>query len=68
MLRAHDLVYDLLLRLSNGNLNDYNVHEIETQYLENKFKYKLSSSGSIDNTGVFMMKHEDLNINELIDK
>ena len=68
VLRAHDLVYDLLLRLSNGNLNDYNVHEIETQYLENKFKYKLSSSGSIDNTGVFMMKHEDLNINELIDK
>ena len=67
-LRAYDLVYDLLLRVSNGSLDDYNVHEIEAQYLENKFKYKLSPSGSIDNIGVFMMKHENLNINVLIDK
>tara|TARA_Y100000991_G_scaffold50805_1_gene36825 strand:+ start:543 stop:2369 length:1827 start_codon:yes stop_codon:yes gene_type:complete len=66
-LRAHDLVYDLLLRISNGKLNNKNIYEIETKYFENKFKYKKSSSGSIDNIGVFMMIHEDLEINEIID-
>jgi hypothetical protein len=44
------------------------IHGIETQYLENKFKYRTSSSGSIDNVGVFLMRHENLKISELIDK
>ena len=67
-LRAYDLVYDLLLRISNGDLDDPNIHGIETQYLENKFKYRASSSGSIDNVAVFLMRHENLKISELIDK
>ena len=67
-LRAYDLVYDLLLRIGNGNLNDSNIHEIETQYFENKFKYKISLTGSLDNVAVFLMKHENLKISELIDK
>ena len=67
-MRAYDLVYDLLLRISNGDLDDPSIHEIETQYLENKFKYRTSSSGSIDNVGVFLMRHENLKISELIDK
>lgn len=67
-LRAYDLVYDILLRLANGAMEDRNIHGIETQYFENKFKYRISSSGSIDNIGVFLMKHEDLKILELIDK
>ena len=67
-LRAYDLVYDLLLRISNGDLDDPSIHGIETQYLENKFKYRTSSSGSIDNVGVFLMRHENLKISELIDK
>lgn len=37
-IRAYDLVYDLLLRLSNGNFDNPNVYETEAQYLENKFK------------------------------
>ena len=49
-------------------MEDRNIHGIETQYFENKFKYRISSSGSIDNIGVFLMKHEDLKILELIDK
>lgn len=67
-LRAYDLVYDLLLRLSNGSLNNNNILEIESQYFENKFKYKISPTGSIDNIGIFMMKYEDLKIKELINK
>ena len=67
-IRAYDITYDLLLRISNGNLNDDNIFEIETQYFENKFKYKRSSSGSIDNIATYLIKHEDLKIEEMIDK
>ena len=67
-IRAHDITYDLLLRVSNGNLNDDNIFEIETQYFENKFKYKRSLGGSIDNIATYLIKHEDLKIEEMIDK
>ena len=67
-IRAYDITYDLLLRISNGNLNDDNIFEIETQYFENKFKYKRSLSGSIDNIATYLIKHEDLKIEEMIDK
>ena len=67
-IRAHDITYDLLLRISNGNLNDDNIFEIETQYFENKFKYKRSLGGSIDNIATYLIKHEDLKIEEMIDK
>ena len=66
-IRAYDLVFDMLLRISNGNFDDYNIHEIETDYLENKFKYKRSISGSIDNIGVYIMKFENLEIKQLSD-
>ena len=66
-IRAHDMVYDLLLRLSNGDIDNNDIHEIETEYIENKFKYVRSSSGSIDNVGVFVMKFENLKIEELPD-
>jgi len=66
-LRAYDLVYDMLLRISNGNFDDYELHEIETEYFENKFKYKRSFSGSIDNVGVYLMKFENLKVEQLSD-
>ena len=61
------MVYDLLLRVSNGDIDNNDIHEIETEYIENKFKYVRSSSGSIDNVGVFVMKFENLKIEELAD-
>ena len=67
-IRAYDITYDLLLRISNGNLNDDNIFEIETQYFENKFKYKRSLGGSIDNIATYLIKHEDLKFEEIIDK
>ena len=66
-LRAYDLVYDMLLRISNGNFDDNDLHEIETEYFENKFKYKISSSGSIDNVGVYLMKFENLKVKQSSD-
>ncbi len=67
-IRAYDITYDLLLRISNGDLNDKNIFEIESQYFENKFRYKRSSSGSIDNIANYLIKHEDLKIEEMTDK
>jgi len=67
-IRAYDITYDLLLRISNGDLNDENIFGIESQYFENKFRYKRSSSGSIDNIATFLIKHEDLKIEEMNDK
>ena len=66
-LRAYDLVYDMLLRISNGDFDDSEIHEIETEYFENKFRYIRSKSGSIDNVGVYLMKFENLKIEELPD-
>jgi len=66
-LRAYDLVYDILLRISNGNFDDNYIHEIETEYFENKFKYKRSFSGSIDNIGVYLIKFENLKIENFSD-
>ena len=64
-IRAYDITYDLLLRISNGDLNDENIFGIESQYFENKFRYKRSSSGSIDNIANYLIKHEDLKIEEM---
>ena len=61
-----------VIELANGILyqvlNDDNIFEIETQYFENKFKYKRSLGGSIDNIATYLIKHEDLKIEEMIDK
>ena len=67
-IRAYDITYDLLLRISNGDLNDENIFGIESQYFENKFRYKRSSSGSIDNIATYLIKYEDLKIEEMNDK
>ena len=67
-IRAYDITYDLLLRISNGDLNDENIFGIESQYFENKFRYKRSSSGSIDNIANYLIKYEDLKIEEMTDK
>ena len=67
-IRAYDITYDLLLRISNGDLNDENIFGIESQYFDNKFRYERSSSGSIDNIANYLIKHEDLKIEEMTDK
>ena len=57
----------MLLRISNGNFDDNEIHEIEAEYFENKFKYLRSSSGSIDNVGAYLLKFENLKVEELSD-
>ena len=64
-IRAYDIVYDLLLRYSNGNIDDPKNHENQTEYLENKFKYYRTSSGSLDNISVYFLKHENLDVKQI---
>ena len=67
-IRAYDIIFDLLLRISNGDLDDNDIFEIEAEYIENKFKYTRSLGGSIDNIAIYLIKHENLKIDELIEK
>ena len=67
-IRAYDIIFDLLLRISNGDLDDNDIFEIEAEYIENKFKYTRSIGGSIDNIAIYLIKHENLKIDELIEK
>ena len=64
--RGFDLVYDLLLRISNGEINNKSILGVENLNFENKFKYIRSDSGSFDNIGMFLMKYEDMNIKEVV--
>ena len=64
-IRAYDIVYDLLLRYSNGDIDDPENHENQTEYIENKFKYYRTSTGSLDNISLYFLKHENLNVNQI---
>jgi len=64
-IRAYDVVYDLLLRYSNGNIDDPENHENQTEYFENKFKYYSTSTGSLDNISVYFLKHENLDVKQI---
>ena len=64
-IRAYDIIYDLLLRYSNGDIDDPENHENQTEYLENKFKYYRTSTGSIDNISVYFLKHENLDVKQI---
>ena len=64
-IRAYDIVYDLLLRYSNGNIDNSENHENQTEYLENKFKYYRTSTGSLDNISVYFLKHDNLDIKQI---
>ena len=64
-IRAYDIMYDLLLRYSNGDIDDPENHENQTEYLENKFKYYRTSTGSIDNISVYFLKHENLDVKQI---
>ena len=58
-------MYDLLLRYSNGNIVDPKNHQNQTEYLENKFKYYITSTGSLDNISVYFLKHENLDVKQI---
>ena len=59
-IRGFDLTYDVLLRLaSNKNIYDAVSPEKETVYLENKFRYERTASGTYCNQAAYILKYND---------
>ncbi len=63
--RGHDLVLDLLIRLSCGGLDYNNLNLIESEYIENKFKYIKDEDGIYRNTSSYIIKFDDLKFVEI---
>jgi hypothetical protein len=64
-IRGHDLVLDLLIRLSCGELDNNNLNLVESEYIENKFKYVKDKNGVYKNSSAYIMKFEDLKLVEI---
>ena len=64
--RGFDLTLDILLRLASAD-NLYNAvdNTMETQYVENKFRYSKKLFGGYYNEAVFIVKYDDLKIIEV---
>jgi len=63
--RGFDLTLDLLLRLaSEDDLYKASSSNVETEYVENKFRYSKKMFGGYYNEAVYIVKYEDLTIVE----
>lgn len=63
--RGFDLTLDVLLRLaSDDNLYKAAAGTIETEYVENKFRYSKQKSGGFCNEAVYIVKYDNLTIVE----
>ena len=65
--RGFDLTLDLLLRLTAYDSIFEQLTMIQTNYLENKFKYIQSPRGGYVNESAFILKYEDLFIVKIED-
>lgn len=63
VIRGYDLVLDLLFRLSSDEINFNGSNFIETEHIENKFKYfKNKDSLGYRNLSTFIIKYENLEL------
>ena len=63
--RGFDLTLDLLLRLaSEDDLYKASSSDIETEYVENKFRYSKKRFGGFYNEAVYVVKYDNLTIIE----
>ncbi|WP_179319421.1 amino acid ABC transporter substrate-binding protein [Winogradskyella helgolandensis] len=61
--RGFDITLDLLMRLASAeNLYEASTDSIETEYIENKFRYNKALSGGYINEAVYIVKYDDLRI------
>lgn len=66
--RGFDLTFDILLRLSSGDdLFNASKSDLETEYVENKFRYSKKLFGGYYNEAVYVVKYEDMTIVEAKD-
>lgn len=65
-IRGFDLTMDILLRLATeDDLYDASTNDIETAYVENKFRYAKKMFGGYYNESFYILKMEDLQITEV---
>ena len=63
VIRGYDLMLDLLFRLSSDEINFNSSNFIETEHIENKFKYlKNKDSLGYKNISTFIIKYENLEL------
>ncbi|EPR72070.1 N-acetylmuramoyl-L-alanine amidase AmiB precursor [Winogradskyella psychrotolerans RS-3] len=61
--RGFDITLDLLMRLASAeNLYEAAIDSIETEYIENKFRYNKALMGGYVNEAVYIVKYDDLRI------
>ncbi|WP_225035518.1 LysM peptidoglycan-binding domain-containing protein [Winogradskyella sp. SM1960] len=61
--RGFDITLDLLMRLATAdNLYDASINTIQTEYIENKFRYNKIPFGGYINEAVYIVKYDDLKI------
>ncbi len=61
--RGFDITLDILMRLaSEDNLYEASSDMIETEYIENKFRYNKSLFGGYVNEAVYIVKYDELRI------
>lgn len=68
VIRGYDVTKDIILRvLIDNNLNK-TVKYDEQAYTESKFLYKIDSLGGLYNSAIYILKHKDYDIEEIIDQ
>ena len=68
VIRGYDVAKDIILRvLIDNNLNK-TVKYDEQLYTESKFSYKIDSLGGLYNSSIYILKHKDYDIEEIIDQ
>jgi len=61
--RGFDITLDILLRLATeDNLYEASSDAIETEYIENKFRYNKALFGGYVNEAIYIVKYDDLRI------
>jgi hypothetical protein len=61
--RGFDITLDILMRLaSEDNLYEASNGKIETEYIENKFRYNKALFGGYINEAVYIVKYNDLRV------
>jgi LysM repeat protein len=67
IIRGYDVTKDILLRvLIDNNLNK-TVKYDEQAYTESKFLYEIDSLGGLYNSSMYILKHKDYDLEEIID-
>ena len=67
IIRGYDVTKDILLRVLIDNNINKTVKYDEQAYTESKFLYKIDSLGGLYNSSMYILKHKDYDLEEIID-